>query len=54
MKIKSWFKPALPPRIMLIFPAMLVMLLSMWAGALALTYDSDAFASPVCFWVWYG
>jgi hypothetical protein len=44
MNIKSWFRPAPPPRIMLIFPAILIMLLSMWAGALAVSYNSGIFA----------
>jgi hypothetical protein len=44
MNIKSWFHPRPPPRILLIFPAILVMLLAMLAGALALTYANDALA----------
>lgn len=44
MNIKSWFHPKPPPRILLIYPAILVMLLAMLAGALALTYENDALA----------
>jgi hypothetical protein len=44
MNIKSWFHPSPPPRILLIYPAILVMLLAMLAGALALTYDNNALA----------
>lgn len=44
MNIKSWFHPQPPPRILLIFPAILVMLLSMLAGALALSYNNGALA----------
>ena len=44
MNIKAWFHPRPPPRILLIFPAILVMLLAMLAGALALTYANDALA----------
>jgi hypothetical protein len=44
MNIKSWFHPKPPPRILLIFPSILVMLLAMLAGALALSYDNDALA----------
>jgi hypothetical protein len=44
MNIKSWLSRSPPPRIMLIFPTILIMLFSMWAGALALNYNSDAFA----------
>jgi len=44
MNIKSWYKHSPSPRIMLIFPTILIMLLSMWGGALALNYNSDAFA----------
>ena len=44
MNIKSWFHPQPPPRILLIFPAILVMLLAMLAGAVALTYANDALA----------
>jgi uncharacterized membrane protein len=44
MNIKAWFHPQPPPRVMLIFPAILIMLLAMLAGALALSYNNDAMA----------
>ena len=44
MKIKTWFHPQPPPRVMLIFPAILIMLLAMLAGALALSYNNDMLA----------
>ncbi len=44
MNIKSWFRPPPPPRILLIFPAIFVMLMSMLAGVLAFSYDNDALA----------
>jgi hypothetical protein len=44
MNIKSWLSHTPSPRVMLIFPAIITMLFSMWAGALALSYNSPAFA----------
>jgi hypothetical protein len=44
MSIKSWFHPVPPARVMLIFPAILVLLLAMLAGALALTYGNQILA----------
>ena len=44
MKIKTWFHPRPPPRVLLIFPAILIMLLAMFAGALALSYSNDVLA----------
>jgi hypothetical protein len=43
MNIKSWFAHTPSPRVMLIFPAIVTMLFSMWAGALALSYNSLPF-----------
>ncbi len=44
MNIKSWFRPPAPTRILLIFPAIFVMLMSMLAGVLAFNYQNNVLA----------
>jgi hypothetical protein len=44
MNIKSWFHSPPPPRVLLIFPAILVLLISMLAGVLASNYDNGTLA----------